>query len=662
MLTVSALADVPALISYQGLLADAGGVPVADGSYSVTFTIYDAASGGNTQWTGTQNIMTSNGRFDVLLGSLNPIVDTVFNGTTRYLGLTVGGDPEMSPRIALVSVPFTFHSAKADSSQTSKRADFADSADAITDGAVDFADIGINGALSGQVMKFDGIEWTAASDNTGGAGVWVDDGTVVRLDTNTDSVGIGTSTPSEKLEVSGNVLIAGKATIGSGHTNSGLNSFVAGASNTVSGDSATIGGGANNTASGRLTTIGGGAKNTADVSLSTVCGGLGNTAGNFAATVSGGLNNMASDFYATVGGGNNNISDTAYSTIGGGNSNISNGYASTIGGGVLNSTAGWAATIGGGQENIADSDYTTVGGGFGNNAIGQHSFVGGGLDNSIFGQRSTISGGSADTITAWHSTISGGRKNRISSDYSTIGGGSNNVVHFGSSSTIGGGAYNTVSGVLSTIAGGKSNTIITGWSTIGGGVGNTVSGLTSTVPGGFHNEAHGSHSFAAGSEARAYHDGSFVWADSKTGVFQSSASNQFNVRASGGTRIFSDSTLTTGVVLVAGGGSWAAVSDSTVKKNMRSVNGEEILERLSQLDITRWNYKTQDASVEHIGPMAQDFYRLFRVGDNNTTITTIDPDGIALAAIKELTKKNDRLEAELKELRELIEQLTENGN
>jgi hypothetical protein len=71
-------------------------------------------------------------------------------------------------------------------------------------------------------------------------------------------------------------------------------------------------------------------------------------------------------------------------------------------------------------------------------------------------------------------------------------------------------------------------------------------------------------------------------------------------------------------------------------------------------------------SIEHIGPMAPDFYRLFGVGDNNTTITTIDPDGISLAAIKALIKKNKNLEEscasldeELSDLRTLVEQLIE---
>ena len=58
--------------------------------------------------------------------------------------------------------------------------------------------------------------------------------------------------------------------------------------------------------------------------------------------------------------------------------------------------------------------------------------------------------------------------------------------------------------------------------------------------------------------------------------------------------------------------------------------------------------------------MAQDFYHLFGVGDNDRSITTIDPDGIALAAIKELDQRTQRiaeLEARVEELTRLVEQL-----
>ena len=99
-------AATPTAVNFQGRLTDAGGTPVPDGSYSVVFTIYDAATGGGSKWTETQSIATAGGLFTVLLGTVTPIVDTVFNNTTRYLGVKVGSDPEIVPRTRMVTTPY----------------------------------------------------------------------------------------------------------------------------------------------------------------------------------------------------------------------------------------------------------------------------------------------------------------------------------------------------------------------------------------------------------------------------------------------------------------------------------------------------------------------------------------------------------------------------
>lgn len=99
---------VPQLINFQGILKDGSGNPVANGSYSVTFTIYDAATGGNNLWTETQSVSTTSGLFAVLLGSANPVPDAVFNDTSLWLGTTVSPDPEMTPRQRLVSVAYAY--------------------------------------------------------------------------------------------------------------------------------------------------------------------------------------------------------------------------------------------------------------------------------------------------------------------------------------------------------------------------------------------------------------------------------------------------------------------------------------------------------------------------------------------------------------------------
>ncbi len=99
---------VPQLINFQGILKDGSGNPVANGSYSVIFTIYDAPAGGSVQWAETTSVSTNGGLFSVLLGSLNPVPDSAFNNPNRYLGVKVGADPEMTPRQQLVSVGFGY--------------------------------------------------------------------------------------------------------------------------------------------------------------------------------------------------------------------------------------------------------------------------------------------------------------------------------------------------------------------------------------------------------------------------------------------------------------------------------------------------------------------------------------------------------------------------
>jgi hypothetical protein len=102
----SAHSATPTLVNYQGRLTNAGGTPVPDASYSVIFSIYDAASGGTVKWSEIKSVTTSDGLFAVLLGTVSPLTDTVFNSTTRYLGAKVGADPELTPRSRLVTVPY----------------------------------------------------------------------------------------------------------------------------------------------------------------------------------------------------------------------------------------------------------------------------------------------------------------------------------------------------------------------------------------------------------------------------------------------------------------------------------------------------------------------------------------------------------------------------
>ena len=235
---------------------------------------------------------------------------------------------------------------------------------------------------SGQLMATDGtgqLSWVDPGSTGGG---WADDGAVVRLETAADNVGIGTSTPSEKLDVAGNIhasgtiksgasitidggtdritassgrlsfddddlVTTGKATIGPSNTNTGASAFVAGISNSASGDYNTVSGGENNQSSDYWSTVGGGSTNTVSARYCTVAGGSHNVASLDAATVAGGRDNAASQSYTSVGGG------------------------------WINTASGYCAVVGGGYENQASGDHACIPGGTSNTAGGSRSFAAG---------------------------------------------------------------------------------------------------------------------------------------------------------------------------------------------------------------------------------------------------------------------------------------------
>ena len=102
---------------------------------------------------------------------------------------------------------------------------------------------------------------------------------------------------------------------------------------------------------------------------------------------------------------------------------------------------------------------------------------------------------------------------------------------------------------------------------------------------------------------------------------------------------------------------WTNASDKNQKENFTSLDHEELLDKIATLEITRWNYKDESDEITHIGPVAQDFHALFGVGRDDKTISTIDPAGIALAAIQRLYQQNLAQQQEIIELKALVQQL-----
>jgi hypothetical protein len=97
-------------------------------------------------------------------------------------------------------------------------------------------------------------------------------------------------------------------------------------------------------------------------------------------------------------------------------------------------------------------------------------------------------------------------------------------------------------------------------------------------------------------------------------------------------------------------------SDRNAKENFAPVSPQDVLNKVAALPITTWNFKTMNDG-RHMGPMAQDFYATFGLGGGDTTITSVDPDGVALAAIQGLNQKLDETRAENADLRQRLERL-----
>jgi hypothetical protein len=91
---------------------------------------------------------------------------------------------------------------------------------------------------------------------------------------------------------------------------------------------------------------------------------------------------------------------------------------------------------------------------------------------------------------------------------------------------------------------------------------------------------------------------------------------------------------------------FCVISDRHAKANLGSVDPAGVLERVRNLPISTWNYTSDEPSVRHIGPMAQDFAATFGVGGDDRHIHVVDGQGVALAAIQGLLREVEALRDE----------------
>jgi hypothetical protein len=232
------------------------------------------------------------------------------------------------------------------------------------------------------------------------------------------------------------------------------------------------------------------------------------------------------------------------------------------------------------------------------------------------------------------------------------------------------GSFSTAMGIITTASGYASTAIggyteATGKYSVAMGQRTTATGDHSVAMG-YRTTASANASFAMGLTTTASgiasvaigccastnnHKGSFVYGDNSTHSFvNATADDQFMVRAAGGVYFYTNSTLTSGVYLSSGGGSWNVVSDRNKKENFKNIDAENILNKLSKINIQSWNYKTQDPDIRHIGIVAQDFYHNFGYGESDTTVTSIDLAGVNMVAVQGLIGRTEKLSEQNREL------------
>ncbi len=135
--------------------------------------------------------------------------------------------------------------------------------------------------------------------------------------------------------------------------------------------------------------------------------------------------------------------------------------------------------------------------------------------------------------------------------------------------------------------------------------------------------------------------------------------NQLTMRFAGGYRFwtsYSDSMF--GVYMRGGTSGWNNYSDRNKKENFEEINSEELLSKIKNMPITKWNYKGCDVSIKYVGPMSQDFYSTFHLGgDDSLGINSICMDGVTIAGVQALIKRTDEQTEKIAQLeKRLIKQ------
>ncbi|MBP7828917.1 MAG: tail fiber domain-containing protein [Kiritimatiellae bacterium] len=503
---------VPNLVNYQGRLLN--GTNLFSGAISVSFRLYESATGGFLWCEDSNNVEVVDGLYSAFIGDtvVAGSLDQALIQTQVWIEVVVGTNV-LAPREPLVSVGYARYAGAMPpgSIQGLMIGNGQVWGNHILDGQVDTADLAMGAVNSNR------IDWTDMPKG-------LQDGDDTGLVSESDPVFKAAAHAGDVTGLWSNLQLAADAVTGAEIVD-GTVSNADVAANTfweTGGNAGTVAGTHYlGTADNRPLEIrvhnqraalfvpSNGAPN---IVLGSEANTISNNAGG--AVILGGSNNVigAGSGYSAIGGGRENTIENGsyFSTVAGGASNRIQVSAerSVIGGGANHSIGqiSKSCTIAGGWMNRCGfySRNNTIGGGY-NNEIGQDvegATIAGGESHDIAYRAlySTIGGGAFNSIqrTSCYSVVAGGYQNVVAEDspggvigggafndinptssYSSIGGGCDNrIFMYSAGGTIGGGISNEIgaASVDSTVAGGRQNLVRfdAGQSTIGGGVSNTV--------------------------------------------------------------------------------------------------------------------------------------------------------------------------------------------
>jgi hypothetical protein len=106
LMTAAGMADIPPLMSYQGVLADSTGNPVPDGYYDIAFGLYTVETGGTPDWEEEQTLSVQGGIVNAYLGSVVPLGEPLHFDVPYWLSISIDGEAELTPRTPLTTVPY----------------------------------------------------------------------------------------------------------------------------------------------------------------------------------------------------------------------------------------------------------------------------------------------------------------------------------------------------------------------------------------------------------------------------------------------------------------------------------------------------------------------------------------------------------------------------